>query len=66
MTPNSWENEKLVKNAISFHTYVMSVFYLIKDRKAHTFSLILIITFYLNSQMGFAAQQLNMSLCLED
>lgn len=66
MTPNSWENEKLVKNAISFHTYAMHVFYLVKDRKAHTFSLILIITFYLNSQMGFAAQQINMSLSLED
>lgn len=65
VTPNSWENEKL-KNAISFHTYALSVFYLIKDRKAHTFSLILIITFYLNNQMGFAAQQLNMSLSLED
>lgn len=66
VTPNSWENEKLVKNAISFHTYAMSVFYLIKDRKAHTFSMILIITFYLTSQMGFATQQLNMSLSLED
>lgn len=65
MTPNSWENEKLVKNAISFHTYAMHVFYLVKDRKG-TLSLILIITFYLNSQMGFAAQQINMSLSLED
>lgn len=33
---------------------------------ARTFSLILIITSYLNSQMGFAAWQLNISLSLED
>lgn len=62
----SRENEKLVKNAVLFHTYAISVFYLISRRKAHTFSLILIITFYLNSQIGFAAQQLNMLLSPEN
>lgn len=66
MMLSSWENEKLVENAIIFHTYAISVFYLIKCRKAHTFSLILIITFYLNSQIGFAAQQLNILLSSED
>lgn len=65
VTLSSWQNAKLVKNAILFHTYAMSVFYLIKCSKAHTFSLILIITFYLNSQMGFATQQLNILLSLE-
>lgn len=34
--------------------------------KGTHFSLILIITFYLNSQMGFAAQQFNILLSLED
>lgn len=61
-----WENKKLVENAILFHTYAISVFYLINCRKAHTFSLILIIAFYLNSQMGFAAQKLNILLSPED
>lgn len=66
MMLSSWENENLVENAILFPTYAISVCYLIKRRKAHTFSLILIITFYLNSQMGSAAQQLNILLPLED
>lgn len=63
---SSRENEKLVENAILFHIYAISVFYIIKCRKAHTFSLILIITSYLNSQMGFAARQLNILLSSED
>lgn len=67
MMLSSWENEILVeKNASLFHTQAISVFYLIKCRKAHTFSLIFIITFYLNSQVGFAAQQLNILLSQED
>lgn len=63
---SSRENETLVENAILFHTYAISVFYLIKCGKAHTFSLILIITFYLNSLIGFAAEQLNILLSPED
>lgn len=49
-----------------YFIYAIRVFYTIKCRKAHTFSLILIITSYLNSRMGFAAQQLNILLSLED
>lgn len=63
---SSQENENLAENAILFPTYAISVFYLIKCRKAHTFCLILIITFYLNSQMVLAAQQLNILLSPED
>jgi hypothetical protein len=62
----SRENENLVENVILFHTYAISVFYVVKCKKALPFSLILIITSHLNSQMGFAVQQLNIFLSLED
>lgn len=62
----SCENEKLDKNIIVIHIYSISIFYVTKCGMAHTFSLILIITSYLHSQMGFAAWQLNILLSLED
>lgn len=48
------------------YIYAISIFYITKCGMARTFSLILIITSYLNSQMGFAAWQLNILLSLED
>lgn len=48
------------------HIYAISIFYITKCGMAHTFNLILIITSYLNSQMGFDAWKLNILLSLED